>query len=124
METLKQGRPKENGSTDPITEQPLISRNQAATVMGVSRSTVARAARVLREAHHPGISSAYVCTTNLWPYKKGDRVSPPRFDAATEAELDQAAALAPDDADRARAAARRHGSPMFVALLEAELEAG
>jgi hypothetical protein len=44
---------------------------------------------------------------------------PPTFDAATEAELDAAAAITPDDIARARLAWRRDASPEFRDLLDA-----
>lgn len=45
---------------------------------------------------------------------------PPIFDAATEAELDAAAAITPDDVARAGAAWRRDASPAFRDLLDAK----
>jgi hypothetical protein len=45
---------------------------------------------------------------------------PPTFDAATEAELDEAARITPDDIARAGAAWRRDASPAFRDLLDAK----
>jgi hypothetical protein len=47
------------------------------------------------------------------------RPKPPTFDAATEAELDAAAEITPDDIARAQAAWRRDASPEFRDLLDA-----
>lgn len=49
-------------------------------------------------------------------------LTPPVFDAATEAELDAAAEITPDDLARAAAAWRRDASPAFRDLLDATPE--
>lgn len=46
--------------------------------------------------------------------------TPPKFDAATEAELDAAAEITADDIAGAKESYRRHASPAFRTLLDAE----
>lgn len=48
------------------------------------------------------------------------RPEPPPCDPATAAELDQLAQRHPDQEARGREAAKRHGSALFVAMLDAE----
>lgn len=49
-------------------------------------------------------------------------LTPPTFDAATEAEIAAAAEITPEDLTRAQQAWRRDASPQFRDLLDATVE--
>lgn len=52
------------------------------------------------------------------PYKKPNLEST----RLTDEELDELAKITPEDIERAKAAARKYGSPLFNALLNADAE--